>query len=237
MAIAVGLGVGVVTLLLLTGGVGAKPPKPGPKPTPPVPPKPTGRPLCPSEVAGHQAADTSTIKVGDYVIVTLANQSGTLRESTWAEVLSVGTNLGVKIVSSQVEDTPGTVVPESLETKWHGFSNGQKLFVDRSCVWDVLRTHTGPGTLVCGPKGAQAAGTPPVGHRDLRAGDSVKVLLGAPDGTALEAVWATVKKISPTGSIVTAALSTQPQHTTSHGFSAGAELDFARDCIFGIRPV
>lgn len=238
-ALAAGVGLGLTTLFLLYREPSRRPrrPKPDVKPTPP-PPQPKGRPLCPYEVPGHAPADLTGVQPGDFVIVTLSNPTGNLRESTWAKVLNVGTHLAVEVVSSQKTGGPAVeAVPESLRTDWHGFTTGQRVFLDPKCVWDVLHTHTEPGTLLCGPKGAAAAGTPMVGHRDLRAGDSVKLVLGAPDGSALETSWVVVQRISPTGSVVTAQVAEPPQHAAAHGFAAGTTLEFARDCIFGIRPV
>lgn len=236
MVAGVGLGLGALFLLATTSA--AKKRKAASTRKPALPTQPQGRPLCPSE-ASTSPADLTGLKSGDFVVVTLANKPGTLRDSTWAEVLNVGSRITVELVGSQRQKIgeQSEVVPESLKADWHGFHTGQKMFLRPECIWDVLHTHTKPGTLLCGSKGMFFLGKPPLTHRFLAPGFDVLLLLGSPGGSAVETVWATVTRISTTGSVITAQISGAPKHSTIHGFVVGDHLEFARDCIFGVRPV
>lgn len=200
--------------------------------------KPVGHPLCPLEAAA-EPADLTGLHVGDFVIVTLANQPNTLRESTWAKVTGVSkSRIVVEIVG---EARPGIEeglepIPGSLKTEWHGFHIGQKLFLSPECIWDVLHQNPQPGAILCGPQGQYAFGEPPLAHVFLATGFRVHIALAPPGGRFSEPVWAEVLRISPTGSVVTARILSEPQ-LEAHGFREGDVVEFARDCIFGVEAV
>lgn len=237
VAAAVGVGVLTVAALVVFGRkerADAKA-KGGEKPPAGVP---SGHPLCPGD-AGSYPADLTGLKVGDFVVVTLANTTNTLRESTWARVL--GTREGrvtVELVGEMVPgvDTGFEAVPRSLKTEWHGFHVGQKLFMRSNCIWDVLHRNPQPGAILCGMQGRYAFGHPPLAERHLAPGFRVRIALAPPQGRVSEPIWAEVLSVSPTGSVITARLLEQPQ-IPQHGFALGDVVQFARDCVFEVEPV
>lgn len=233
-AMVAGVGIGAAALYWAL-----RAPKKPKRPRNRLPTQARGKPLCPTEVPGSSPPDLTGLKKGDFVIVTLSNETGNLRESTWGEVLNVsGQKIAVELVATQRGKFGGPrteVVPESLKSEWHGFHTGQKLFLSPDCIWDVLHVHPQPGTMVCAQKGEIVIGRPPLSERFLAGGFRVQVILGSPGGSALESVWATVERISPTGSVITARIDEPPRHSKIHGFALGDTIEFARDCIFGVE--
>ena len=226
---ALGIGTGVLLLLNWQSNASSK------RGAPSLPKRVVGRPVCPS--AG---ADVTDLKPGDFVMVTVGDQAGQHRESTWARVVTVGKMLALQLTGEVTAGKMGEMepVPLTLQTSEHGFHIGQKLFIDPSCVWDVLHQNPQPGVILCGPWGAQFYKKAPVGpYRSLITGDSVEIILFSQQAKVGESVLAELVSISKTGTVLTGKIVGPLQHSGTHGFLPGNEVEFTRDCVFDVKPV
>lgn len=194
-----------------------------------------GRVVCPDE-HGATPASVAGLSKGDYVVVKLAR--GTVQEITWGRVLSWSRadrmELKIQLVGEIGKDGDGR---KPLAD--HGFALDQQLVIAAHCVWDVLvRPKT---RLVCGAELSQIPGPLPGTQRyktwdtqALLVGEEVR-LVAAGEGLAWhEAFWARVTAISQTQQIVHAFVleTSRPEN----GLKTGDEIQFARDCVVGIRP-
>lgn len=157
-------------------------------------------------------------------------------ESTWAQVQSVSED-GI-VVRLTGELGPTGVKP--LQHKRHGFRLGKELLIGLDCAWDVFRTSTFDGQLLCGP---QLAALDDFEEPNLRAlgkglvlevGDRVEIVVASNEanGTAWwERLVVTVVTVSPTGQILSGVVDGDPQHTDLHHLQPGSFVQFNRDCV------
>lgn len=200
-----------------------------------------GSVLCPQDV-GKLPANTSSLSKGDFIIIELISADKKFVEPTWAQVLSISPDSDHLYVQITGELTNQGLRP--IETDKHKFFLGQKIVIDRSCVFDVLHAaSTFTGQVVCGPGFLalkDSSGDPlfsPVDTSAVKNGDFVQVIVASPEaqGTAWhESVWVILTEVSPTKQILKGIVSEDPSLTPQHGLVKYSELEFTRDCVIGV---
>lgn len=206
--------------------------------------------LCPQ---GAGLAPTGKeISKGSVIVLALGSPSGYPVELSWGKVVGSDANdlnrLQVVLVG-QASET-GQV---ALQTDRHGFRIGQKLWVTRDCVWDVLQWLSDPqGRLLCGAElltfdGADPDATPdgytfawPPGPVDTLVGRKVELLLvsRAGSGTAWQVpLTAEIIDVSETKHIATVRVSALGRDEladdpeTGHHVRPGDTFDITWDCV------
>jgi len=192
-----------------------------------------GRLLCPAEE--NKVPPTKGIVAGDFVVLKVISADETFGEQAWGHVLSVSPakdQIQVEIVTSLV---PSGLRP--LETDRHGFHVGEKIKIDRACVYDVLRRQSDQYEILCG---VMLPGDGPAkAALDVKPGDFVTVVVGnkplTSNGVAGKA-WQEPLKVSitsdgPSGYILGGVIWEQPKKTEQHGLKTFDKLEFTRDCI------
>lgn len=194
-----------------------------------LPPK--GRPICPAS-----PAPTTGLRVGDYVILTLADRGGVFREMAWGQVMSrapEGDRFLVRLLG-----TIGATGPTGLAKERHGYRIGDEVKIDADCIWDTMHAPDvgGKGHLYCGFAGTELVDDEPVSTIGLQVGDEVQVVVSTIIGSEAHAerLWTKVDGISRTGSVVYGTI-LDPIHFPMHGFRRWQQIEFGRDCIFGWR--
>lgn len=175
------------------------------------PPVAQRRTVCPADV-GRTPAATGSLRPGDHVVITLASEGGSRREATWARVKSVGP----KTVMVEIE---GELEGHAVKPLTSGFTVGDKLMIDRGCIWDVMSASV---PSLCGAKGAVVVGRDPY-DGEIYQGDIVQVVLDR--GTGFVPTWARVVRVSSTGSVLTVVPTDVP----------AAPVDITRDCVYEIQ--
>lgn len=201
---------------------------------------PHGHLVCPLDT-GHVPADTASLDVGDFVVLRIASADDSFAEMTWAMVLTIapdGSRLQVRLSGEQTESGL-----RPLETAKHRYRIGQKILVDRQCVFDVYRPPTFHGQVLCGP---QLAALDDSEDPDLRAaaealgigrGARARIVVASTEanGTAWhEVLWTTITNTSPTGQVLTGVVDEDPK-LLEHGLRRGSTLHFNRDCVVQVQ--
>lgn len=169
----------------------------------------------------------AVVRIGDYVVVQLAANNGSISEPTWAKVLS---RSGNKKINVEIVGETGQDGPKPIATDRHGFSIGQKLTIDTSCIYDRFR----PGQawrVLCGPALASAGFEALPGNQAsiLGMGDRALVVVGGNRG-GIEPLWLEVSGVSVGQQTIRGVVVTAPV-LTDHGLRAGDEIEFLRDCV------
>ncbi|MCH9637754.1 MAG: hypothetical protein K0U16_07405 [Gammaproteobacteria bacterium] len=195
--------------------------------------------LCPKHV-GREAAPSASLTPGDFVVVQLQSPDGTFSEATWATVVGIADPQLVVVLSG--EQIPEGVRP--LNTEKHGFRLGQRLILDRDCVWEVFRPAEFTGQIMCGPQIRELAKVledetlfPVRGGLIVQQGDRAQILVASQEaqGTSWnERLWTRIINVSPSGQIITAKVEGEPELTERHELSPGSVVRFNRDCVIGV---
>lgn len=205
----------------------------GKRGAPKIRPKtPRGRLLCPAEE--NKIPPTKGIVPGDFVVLKIISADETFGEEAWGRVLSVSPDkaqLQVEITTSLV---PSGLRP--LQTERHGFHIGEKIKIDRACIYDVLHQPGERFEVLCGvlapeevPKEALAVGkgdfvTVAVGNRPLTSS-------GVAGSAWKEPLKVSITSDGPSGYILQGVIWEQPELTEQHGLRTFDKLEFTRDCI------
>lgn len=142
------------------------------------------------------------------------------------------------------EFTPRGIEP--LATEKHGFNIGEKMLLDRDCIFDVLHQDTVfTGQVLCGPNLAvirdETTNKQVYFARDTKGvqqGDAVRIIVASPEaqGTAWhEPIWVRVNRISPTQQVIQALVAETPKLTGQHGLEKMSAVQFGRDCVVEIQ--
>jgi len=206
--------------------------------------------LCPQ---GAGLAPTGKeISSGSVVVLALGSPTGYPVELAWAKVLGEGEQDPNRIQAVLVGQASQTG-QLALETDRHGFRVGQKIWITKDCVWDVLRWLKDPyGRLLCGAElltfdGSDPDAAPdgyafawPPGPVSSLVGRQVELLLvsQAGKGTAWQLpLTAEIISVSDTKQIATVrviAVGREPAAEgpeTGHHVRAGDEFDITWDCV------
>lgn len=195
---------------------------------------PKGSVVCPKDI-GKLPANISTLKRGDFVIIELASKDKKSIEPTWARVRSLSPTKDRIYVEIAGEFTEQGIKP--IKTKKHGFYLGEKLILDKECVFDVLHVSSKlTGQILCGPNlGVVDYG--PVDTKRVSTQNIVRIVVGSPEaqGSAWhEALWVHVTSISPTSQIIHGIVAENPKLTAQHGLSKYSRVEFGRDCVVDV---
>ena len=202
------------------------------------PKKRRGSFLCPAAV-GREPASSETASPGDFIVVQLQSHDAKFHESTWATVSGeMGGVLAVVLSGEQIEEG---IRP--LATNKHGFRLGDRLTIDRDCIWELFRPEAFDGDIFCGPQIQELGGVvgedlfPVAGGLTVQRGDRAQILVASKEaqGTAWhETIWTRIATISPSGQVITAMVDEDPEQTERHKLTRGSVVRFNRDCVIGV---
>lgn len=198
--------------------------------------------VCPEQIG--RIPPSTAINRGDFVIIHLVSDDGKFIEPTWAQVRSMSpdkTGLYVHIVGEFTEQGI-----EPIHSERHGFVIGEKMFLDRDCVFDVLHQEsTFTGQILCGPNLAnvrnETTNEQVYFARDtkgLKAGDAVRIVVASQQAQGTlwhEPLWVRITGISSTQQIVHAIVADDPELTVHHGLKKMSPVQFGRDCVVEIQ--
>lgn len=195
--------------------------------------------LCPGDVGRTPVPETNSVGRGDFVVVQLQSPDGKFSESTWATVVEDSGDVLVAVLTGE-QIAEGV---RALRTDQHGFRLGQKLVLERGCIWEVFRPEKYEGQILCGPQIVELAEY--IGDEHLYAvkggltvepGDRARIVIGSEEsfGNAwYERLWTRIATMSPSGQIITAWVEDDPE-LEEHGLKRGSIVRFNRDCIIGV---
>ncbi len=168
------------------------------------------------------------LALGDFVVVELGSNDGSMSEPTWGKVIQRKGTSGV--VVELVGETGEGNQPVALSTDRHGYSIGDKIELQRSCIFDRFR----PGQrwhVLCGPALVGTGYTPIAGGQAslLSVDDRALVVVQGPRG-GTEAVWLTVDHISVGQQTISGVVLGNPV-VDDHGLALGDVVQFLRDCV------
>lgn len=197
--------------------------------------------VCPKDV-GKIAPPIAGLSRGDFVIIQLASADGKFVEPTWARVRSFSPTRDKMYVEISGEYTNAGIKP--LSSDRHAFYLGEKIVLDKDCIFDVLRVQGKlTGQILCGPSLGVLTGIggkPLYNLVDTKSVDTsnvVRVVVASEEaqGTAWhEPLWVHVTSISPTQHVIRGLVAETPKLTTKHGLKQYSSVEFGRDCVIGI---
>lgn len=168
------------------------------------------------------------LALGDFVVVELGSADGSMSEPTWGKVIQRkgASGVVVELVGETGEDNQ----PVPLSTDRHGYSIGDRIELQRSCIFDRFR----PGQrwhVLCGPALVGTGYTPIAGGQASLLGvdDRAQVVVQGPRG-GTEAIWLTIDHVS-VGMQTISGVVLNPTTVTDHGLGIGDVVQFLRDCV------
>ena len=121
---------------------------------------------------------------------------------------------------------------------------GHRLLLERDCIWEVFQPEPFEGQILCGPQIIELAELlgdadlfPVAGALTVQPGDPARIIVaqkGTATGAWSEKLWTQIKTISPTGQVITAIVTDEPQQSDRHELVAGSVVLYNRDCIIGV---
>lgn len=194
--------------------------------------------LCPAD-AGKTPAPAASVGRGDFVVVQLQSHDGKFSESTWATIAEDAGDVLVAVLTGE-QISEGV---RQLRTDKHGFRLGQRMILERECIWEVYRPEEYNGQILCGPQIVELAEHigdetlyPVAGGLTVEPGDRAQIVIGSKEsfGNAWnERLWTRIVTMSPSGQVITAWIEDEPE-LAEHGLVRGSIVRFNRDCIIGV---
>lgn len=185
--------------------------------------------------------DLALLEPGDFVTLAIADATGKLAESLWGQVSSMTPDkqdMNVMIVGQWTD--AGLKLPA---TDKHGFRYGDKIFIDRRCVFDILHHEGGvseDAKILCDASALSVIEDGEYEQLSQAEVDQVTnhhmvwfvVASKTAQGTAWhELIPAHVMEISPYRAIVKVMVANDPELTANHGLRRFSKVSITRSCI------